>query len=121
MPLDLANLTSEFAQLDMSFFNPELRKFKAFGTRSVDNLSPQHPLLHGMNNRPLTVPHHSIIGNRGKSGPLETSSDGIVPYSSARVETALSEKIVPAPHSCVQHPQVAEEVVRILHQHLQSK
>jgi hypothetical protein len=37
------------------------------------------------------------------------------------VETALSEKIVPAPHSCVQHPQVAEEVVRILHQHLKSQ
>ena len=121
LPLDLANLTSEFAQLDMSFFNPELRKFKAFGTRSVDNLSPQHPLLHGMNNRPLTVPHHSIIGNRGKAGPLDNSSDGVVPYSSARVETALSEKIVPAPHSCVQHPQVAEEVVRILHQHLKSQ
>jgi len=119
LPLELVSLTTDFAKLDMSFFNPELRKFDAFGTRSVDNLSPQHPLLHGLNKRPITVPHHSIIGNRGKSGPLEQTSDGIVPYLSAQLETAESEKIVPAPHSCVQHPEVAEEIVRILHENLQ--
>jgi hypothetical protein len=102
----------------MSFFNPALQKFDSFGSRSVDNLSPQHPLVHGLNNRPITVPHHSIIGNRGKSGPLENTSDGVVPYTSAHLDTALSEKIVPAPHSCVEHPEVAAEIVRLLHEHL---
>lgn len=118
LPLDLAGLATEFAQLDISFFNPALQKFDAFGTRSVDNLSPRHPLLAGIDKRPITVPHHSIIGNRGRSGPLETSSDGVVPFTSAHLDTALSEKIVPAPHSLVQHPDVAAEIVRILHEHL---
>jgi pimeloyl-ACP methyl ester carboxylesterase len=120
LPLDLAGLATEFAQLDISFFNPALQKFDAFGTRSVDNLSPQHPLLHGIEKRPMLVPHHSIIGNRGKNGPLEKSSDGVVPYLSAHLDTARSEKIVPAPHSCVNHPEVAAEIVRILHEHLKS-
>lgn len=118
LPLDLAGLATEFAQMDISFFNPALQKFDAFGTRSVDNLSPQHPLLHGLNKRPITVPHHSIIGNRGKTSPLEDCSDSVVPYPSAHLNTALSEKIVPAPHSCVEHPEVAAEIVRILHVHL---
>ena len=120
LPLDVAGLATEFAQLDVSFFNPALQKFDAFGTRSVDNLSPQHPLLDGLNRRPLTVPHHSIIGNRGKPGPLEASSDGVVPYTSAHLRTAASEAIVPAPHSCVQEPEVAAEIVRILHAHLKA-
>jgi len=121
LPLDLAGLATEFAQLDLSFFNPALQRFEAFGTRSVDNLSPQHPLLHGLAKRPIAVPHHSIIGNRGRKGLLEKSSDGVVPYPSAHLDTAESEKIVPAPHSCVQHPEVAAEIVRILHQHLQER
>jgi pimeloyl-ACP methyl ester carboxylesterase len=118
LPLDIAGLATEFAQLDLSFFNPALQKFDAFGTRSVDNLSPRHPLLHGLNQRPILVPHHSIIGNRGRPGPLEKSSDGVVPYTSSHLPTALSEKIVPAPHSCVNHPMTAAEIVRVLHEHL---
>jgi pimeloyl-ACP methyl ester carboxylesterase len=120
LPLDVASLATEFAQLDVSFFNPALQKFDAFGTRSVDNLSPQHPLLDGLNRRPLTVPHHSIIGNRGKPGPLELSSDGVVPYNSAHLPTAASETIVPAPHSCVKEPEVAAEIVTLLHEHLKA-
>jgi pimeloyl-ACP methyl ester carboxylesterase len=120
LPLDIAGLATEFAQLDMSFFNPSLQKFDAFGTRSVDNLSPRHPLLEGLNKRPILAPHHSVIGNRGRPGPLEKSSDGVVPYTSAHLDTALSEKIVPAPHSLVGHPQTASEIVRVLHEHLKN-
>lgn len=121
LPLDITDLITDFARLDLSFFNPALRDFDSFGTRSVDNLSPRHPLLHAIARRPITVPHHSIIGNRGRKGPLESSSDGVVPYTSSHLDSALSEKIVPAGHSCVSHPAVAEEIVRILHEHLKRR
>jgi len=120
LPLDLAGLATEFAQLDVSFFNPALQKFDAFGTRSIDNLSPRHPLLNGLEQRPILVPHHSIIGNRGRSVAPELCSDGVVPFKSAHLPTAVSEKLVPAPHSCAQHPETAAEIVRILHEHLKS-
>jgi hypothetical protein len=57
---------------------------------------------------------HSIIGDRGKAGPLEQSSDGVVPYSSSHLERVVSEKIVPEGHGCVSHPETMAEVRRIL-------
>lgn len=121
LPVDILNLTTELAALDTTFFNPALRDFDAFGTRSVDNLSPRYPLLKGLAQRPILVPHHSIIGNRGRRGPIEKSSDGVVPYWSSHLDTALSEKIVPTGHSCVESPSIAEEIARILHEHLKAQ
>ena len=63
---------------------------------------------------PPTLQIHSIIGNRGKAGPLEHSSDGVVLYTSSHLPGLGSEKIVPASHSCVSHPDTMAEIRRIL-------
>ena len=84
---------------------------------SAEGLSPSSPVLQTMVKRPMEAPVHSIIGNRGKPGPLEDTSDGIVPYSSAHVPEALSEKIVPGDHGAFALEESITEVARILREH----
>jgi len=57
---------------------------------------------------------HSIIGNRGKPGPVEDSSDGIVPYWSSHFPDADSEMIVPAGHDAYRSEDAMDEIVRLL-------
>lgn len=57
---------------------------------------------------------HSIIGDRGKPGPLKQSSDGVVPYRSSHLKSAASELIVPAPHAAYRHPAALAEIKRCL-------
>ncbi|MGE5209175.1 MAG: esterase/lipase family protein [Alphaproteobacteria bacterium] len=85
---------------------------------SVSNLKPSAPYLKVLNEEPMTVPYHSIIGNRGKPGPLAESSDGVVPYWSSHLAGAKSECIVPGPHGSCELPQTITEVDRILRLHL---
>jgi pimeloyl-ACP methyl ester carboxylesterase len=83
---------------------------------SVNALSPRQPTLQILaqlpNGQPVT--EYSIIGDRGKSGPLEESSDGVVPYWSSHLPRAASEKIVPVGHSAIDHEVTVLEVKRIL-------
>ena len=46
---------------------------------SVSNLKPSAPYLAVLNKQSIQAPYHSIIGNRGKPGPLADSTDGVVP------------------------------------------
>jgi pimeloyl-ACP methyl ester carboxylesterase len=85
---------------------------------SVSNLKPNAPYLQVLNKEPILAPYHSIIGNRGKSGPLADSSDGVVPYWSSHLDGAKSECIVPGPHGLCQFPQTIAELDRILRLHL---
>ena len=64
------------------------------------------------------VTAHSIIGKIG-NGPLETSSDGVVPYASSHIGWSASELVVPRNHACQDAPQTIEELRRILFLHLQ--
>lgn len=66
---------------------------------------------------PITVPHHSIIGDRGK-GDTPNCSDGVVEYWSSHLNSAKSEKIVPGPHGSCELPETIEEVRRQLHLNL---
>ncbi|HEY4284248.1 MAG TPA: alpha/beta fold hydrolase [Chthoniobacterales bacterium] len=85
---------------------------------SVSNLAPKAPYLAVLNKETIQAPYHSIIGNRGKPGPLPDSSDGVVPYWSSHLDGAKSECIVPGPHGSCQLPQTIAEVDRILRLHL---
>ena len=51
------------------------------------------------------VPAHTILGDRGRGGDLLSSSDGVVPYTSAHLDTAESELVVPAGHSVLLIPE----------------
>ena len=56
----------------------------------------------------------SHCGNRGRPGPIEKSSDGIVSYWSSHLPDADSEKIVPGDHGLIDHPETLAEIKRIL-------
>jgi hypothetical protein len=73
-----------------------------------------------MNKQSIHAPYHSIIGNRGKPGPLADSSDGVVPYWSSHLDRAQSEVIVPGPHGACELPETIAELDRILRLHLRS-
>jgi pimeloyl-ACP methyl ester carboxylesterase len=81
---------------------------------SVSNLKPSAPYLRVLNEEPIQAPYHSIIGNRGKPGPIAESTDGVVPYWSSHLDGAKSECIVPGPHGACELPQTITELDRIL-------
>lgn len=85
---------------------------------SVDGLAPDNPALKVLDTRPIRAPHHSIIGDRGR-GDTSKSSDGVVEHWSSHLKTAKSEKIVPASHAAVEHPETINELRRLLHLHLE--
>lgn len=83
---------------------------------SVGALSPRQPTLRILPDLPVRpgLHMHSIIGNRGKPGPLAESSDGVVAYWSSHLKGVDSELVVPVDHSAVDHPGTVAEVKRIL-------
>ena len=71
---------------------------------SVYGLQPKNPTFKVLNSAPISVPYHSIIGDRGK-GDSPNSTDGVVPYWSSHFDKAQSEVIVPGPHGSTGLPQ----------------
>ena len=84
---------------------------------SVIGLSPTNPTLKVLDTRPIAVPHHSIIGDRGK-GDGPKSSDGVVAYWSSHLRGVKSECIVPGPHGSCELPETILELRRLLLLHL---
>lgn len=88
----------------------------------IKSLQPTRPMFGVLPKLPFRagVHLHSVIGNQGKEMPLEESSDGVVPYWSAHLPEAESERIVPSDHGVPRHPEAIDEVKRILKRHLQT-
>jgi pimeloyl-ACP methyl ester carboxylesterase len=84
---------------------------------SVWGLRPSNPALPILNSAQISVPYHSIIGDRGK-GNCPNCSDGVVAYWSSHLDGAKSELIVPGPHGSCELPQTIAELDRILRLHL---
>ncbi|HEY7427167.1 MAG TPA: hypothetical protein VH682_23235 [Gemmataceae bacterium] len=122
------------AQSDLIKANPDLAKVfqkKALPT-SVDLLEPGAPALVKLaaRPRPERVHYHSIIGlmstattdvERWLAGDnIRDRGDGVVPYTSAHLDCAESERWVPADHFHVHHHPIAiQEVRKILMEHYQ--
>jgi pimeloyl-ACP methyl ester carboxylesterase len=89
---------------------------------SIDGLSPNNPFLHVMTDIPFApgVTYHSIIGNH-EAADIPAGTDKVVPYDSAHLDGAASEKIVKADHSAHEHPLAVLEVRRILLEHLKKE
>ncbi len=86
------------------------------GPTSLFSLAP-NPLLNGLADLPIKVPFHSIIGHLGPDeGPHST--DGLVEYYSSHLEGAESEKLVPAGHYLMAHPETVAEIKRILEENI---
>ena len=86
---------------------------------SLDSLTPRGQVIAAVNDmtmRPGVRPY-SILGDRGRAGPREQSSDGVVPYASSHLPGVESEVMVPAGHTgTLSRPETAAEVIRILGQ-----
>ena len=82
---------------------------------AVDNMSPKHPFIQGLQKIPIAPPikAHSIISVAG-DGPIEEGDDGVVEYTSAHIEGVESELVVRSSHSTQGNPHTIEEVRRIL-------
>jgi pimeloyl-ACP methyl ester carboxylesterase len=121
--------TIKSAVHDVDVENPQTEDIKRIPT-SVDLLDPKAPALELLASRPRRpgVHYHSVIGiippnqrvvERYLGGLLHQPSDGVVPYSSAHIDDAESELVVPADHYNVHHhPLAILEVRRILLEHL---
>jgi hypothetical protein len=84
---------------------------------SIDSLSPGGKFARTLKEMPMSprVVKYSIIGNRGKDGPLDKSSDGVVPYWSSHLD-GVAETIIPSTHSGPEHPACAVKVRELLTQ-----
>ena len=80
---------------------------------SVWGLKPSNPGFPVLNEAPISVPYHSIIGDRGKDH-CPNCTDGVVAYWSSHLDGAKSECIVPGPHGSCELPQTIAELDRIL-------
>lgn len=119
MPKRLQKLGS--AALSLGTFKPGELQVKRFPD-SIDTLAPNNRFVQVINTVPVVpgIPHHVVAGDRGR-GDAPNSSDGIVPYWSSHMDTAVSERIVPSGHSTELHPMGIAEVMRILKLHAQKR
>jgi len=89
---------------------------------AIDNLRDTDPFIRATAELPIApgVRYHTIIARRDRQVPLEQSDDGLVPYRSAHLDGAESEKVITSWHSVQETPQAILEIRRILHAQLAS-
>jgi pimeloyl-ACP methyl ester carboxylesterase len=85
------------------------------GSGSLFGMTPNNPVLQTMAVTPVVsgVHAHSIIAVAG-NGPVASSNDGVVEYSSSHLDGVDTEYIVRSTHSTQSNPYTIEEVRRIL-------
>jgi len=115
----LVKLPSHLGRIGIDLLNNEPSAFRVQGLKrlpsSVDNMTPGNTLIKVLASLPVSdgIPAHSIVAVKGH-GPVAMDDDGVVEYSSAHIEEAVSELVVRSHHSVQDHPDAIEEVRRIL-------
>jgi pimeloyl-ACP methyl ester carboxylesterase len=121
--ISLINLPGQLATvMKDSLSGAELLKLTGSSKRlpnSVWGLKPSNPALPILNAAPISVPYHSIIGDRGKDN-CPNCTDGVVAYWSSHLDGAKSELMVPGPHGSCELPQTIAELDRILRLNLKA-
>lgn len=89
---------------------------------SIDNLKASDPFVKAAAQLPIRpgLKYHSIIAHRKPEVPLADSDDGLVPYWSAHLPGAVSEKVIISGHSVQETPQAVLEVRRILREDVEA-
>ncbi|MFN0128711.1 MAG: lipase family alpha/beta hydrolase [Verrucomicrobiales bacterium] len=115
-PQSFRSFYERISQANPGVFTPAYEELGRGRLNSVSSLSPSQPTLQILADLPYAHPVkiHSIIGTRGRRGPLEESSDGIVPYTSSHLPDPDSELLVPSNHWSYNHPDSITEIKRIL-------
>jgi len=100
---------------------PSAQATKLQVPNSIDNLKASDPFVKGAAALPIMpgLKYHSIIAQRKAGVPLLQSDDGLVPYWSAHLEGAVSEKVILSGHSVQETPQAVIEIRRILREDLE--
>ncbi|MFT4640690.1 MAG: hypothetical protein ACI8T1_004021 [Verrucomicrobiales bacterium] len=111
-----ANFYERISKRNPGAFTPAYAELGTGKQDSVHALAPEQPTLRILTKLPNShsVKIHSIIGDQGKPGPIDESTDGVVPYWSSHLPEADSEKIVSATHGLIDHPDTLEEIKRLL-------
>ncbi|APW61406.1 esterase/lipase family protein [Paludisphaera borealis] len=114
VPKEIIDIRAALAKLNGSEEVSQAFRGNRYAT-SVAQLGLENPVLKSIDRLPLkpTVPYHSIIGHSGTE-PLPGGGDGIVPYTSAHLEGALSEIVVTSDHSAQQTEAAITEMRRIM-------
>ncbi len=94
------------------------RRFRRLPS-SIETLETNSPILMAIEAmKPGEgVAMHSIIGSL-RPGPRDQTTDGVVPYRSARLNGVLSEKMVRSDHGVQKDGEAIQEVRRILREHI---
>ena len=113
-PVKVARKIDAFsARNTMALADPRLRD-----DGSILGLSPRNPLVQALAEMPMNTRRtrlYTVVGNRGRPGPLADSSDGVVRYASSHLPQAREEVVVPFGHSgTLKAPGTATEVERVL-------
>jgi len=93
-----------------------MRPFFNAPANGISCLKARSPILISILNLPMdrNITYYSVIGDEGKVGPIDKSSDGVVPYWSSHLNGAASEKIVPSGHGVNEDRYGIAEIDRIL-------
>jgi pimeloyl-ACP methyl ester carboxylesterase len=88
--------------------------------KSIDDMNPSSTFITLLSSLPVSdgVAVHSIIPVKNRKAPQKKWTDGVVKYSSAHIDGAVSELIVNSGHSTQDEPETIEEVRRILIENL---
>ena len=114
LPPSLKTSIDTVVSVNQDVATPEARAFdKEMNFSSVRTLSPNDPALRAIVDLPIEVPFHSIIGQHSV-GAVDTSTDGVVPYTSSHLAGDASELVVQSGHSVCEKIDVHREVIRIL-------
>ena len=83
---------------------------------SIDQLDEKDPFVKAAAELPISdrESYHSIIARQNTDGSLADSDDGLVPYRSAHLEGAASERIIVSGHSVQETAASIAEITRIL-------
>lgn len=120
LPLTLLEGFGEVLQALTDTGEPRADGKPAHLPNSIDNLDRDDPFVRAAATLPIApqVRYHSIIARRDPTVPLESSNDGLVPYGSAHLAGAESEKVITSWHSVQETAPAILEIRRILHEDL---
>ncbi|HET6433177.1 esterase/lipase family protein [Dyella sp.] len=118
LPKTLLETSARIAEVLAGELPEQAALFRTAPT-GVDLLRDSSPYLRATSTLPIVdgVRYHSIIARRSAGVPLAESTDGFVPYASAHLAGAASEKIIMSGHSVQETPQAILEIRRILREH----
>ena len=117
IPKQLIEISTELLTLDSGALTPLGRSFITESPSSLAQMQSNSKIMDLFSTIPLNpkVRYFSIIGNNSPPGtPLEKTDDNVVPYLSAHLEEAESEKVIRSAHAVHKTPEGIAEIRRIL-------